>query len=201
LDREFSYLELLLDLVAEGMHFVIRLQVDRHPPHFVDRHGRQVDLSPSPSEEVIHRQVLHKGEVAVNLMGVWHRGFSGPLWVMTDLDPRQALHIYRQRMKIEEGFKDLKSLLGITRLMNKQQAYLEQMIALVLMAYAIGLWLGEALRDRLYRDRPDKWPLYSGPFVLLKHKVPWSSPPMRSLLTETLRTFQQLVCPHVRSFV
>lgn len=201
LDREFSYLELLRDLVAERVHFVIRLQVGSQLPRIVHRHGWRLDLSLSPGQEVIYHHVLYKGQVVVNLIGVWRRGFAGPLWVMSDLDPRQALHIYQQRMKIEESFKDLKSLLGITRLMNKQRLYLEQMIALVLMAYAIGLWIGEALRDRLYGDRRDKWSLYSGLFLLLKQKVPWSSPAMRALLARTLHTFQYLVGPPVRSFV
>jgi hypothetical protein len=54
-------------------------------------------------------------------------------------------------MKIEESFKDLKSLLNLEKLMNKGQEKLEKMIALVLLAYAIGLLVGEALRDRMYQ--------------------------------------------------
>ncbi len=34
--------------------------------------------------------------------------------------------------------------------MNKQQRYLEQMIALSLIAYVVGVWFGEAIRDVVY---------------------------------------------------
>ena len=53
-------------------------------------------------------------------------------------------------MKLEESFKDLKSLLNLNKLMNKSRQNLEKMIALVLLAYAIGALVGEELRDRLY---------------------------------------------------
>ncbi len=35
-------------------------------------------------------------------------------------------------MKIEETYRDLKSLLGMTKLMNKQQVYMEKMVSLVI---------------------------------------------------------------------
>ena len=73
--------------------------------------------------------------------------------------------------------------------MNKQQCYLEQMIALALIVYVIGLWCGEAIRDVVYGKLPveklkenlfgrsqvdvgkyPKWLNYSGLFVLLKQK-------------------------------
>lgn len=43
------------------------------------------------------------------------------MWVMTDLEAKEGLRIYFTRMKIEESFRDLKSLLAMTKLMNKQQ--------------------------------------------------------------------------------
>jgi hypothetical protein len=57
-------------------------------------------------------------------------------------------------MKIEQTFKDCKDLLHLAKLMNKQQRYLEQMIALALIAYIIGLWFGEAIRDVVYGKLP-----------------------------------------------
>jgi hypothetical protein len=80
-------------------------------------------------------------------------------------------------------------LLHLAKLMNKQQRYLEQMIALALIVYIIGLWCGEAIRDVVYGKLPieklkenlfgnsevdvskyPKWLNYSGLFVLLKQK-------------------------------
>jgi hypothetical protein len=43
LDREFSYLGLLLNLRAENIHFVIRLKLGSHPPVFVDEEGQRAD--------------------------------------------------------------------------------------------------------------------------------------------------------------
>jgi len=77
LDREFSYLELLLNFEIERIHWVIRLKLRSHPPKFYDQDG---------------------------------------------------LQIYFKRMKIEETFRDLKTLLGMTKLMNKQQRYMEKIL-------------------------------------------------------------------------
>jgi len=53
-------------------------------------------------------------------------------------------------MKIEEAFRDLKSLLFRGKVINKRQEYMEKIIAMVLIAYSIGLLVGEAIRDRLH---------------------------------------------------
>src|SRR5512136_2896246 len=139
LDREFSYLELLLNLVEERIHFVIRLNLGSHPPKFFDQDGQAVALAISPGEVVLHPRVWYKGKVCVNLIGTWKLGFSEPLWIMTDLDAQQGQRLYFARMKIDETFRDLKSLLGMTHLMNKQQTIMEKMLALLFLVFAIGL--------------------------------------------------------------
>jgi hypothetical protein len=40
---------------------------------------------------------------------------------------------------IEECFRNMKNLLGLEKLMNQQSAYMEKMVALIMIAYAIGL--------------------------------------------------------------
>jgi len=112
-----------------------------------DAQGQAIKLIPQPGKTVVYRQVRYKGLVPVNLIGLWREGFQTPLWVMTDLEPEQGVGIYLKRMKIEESFRDCKDLLGIDRVMNKQQAQMEQMVALALLAYVVGLFIGEALRD------------------------------------------------------
>lgn len=217
LDREFSYLELLLRLVAEGLHFVIRLNLGSHPPKFYHSDGREVLLTVSPGETVIHHRVWYKGQVCVNLIGTWQKGLSGPLWIMTSLEATQGQRIYFARMKIEEAFRDLKSLLGMARLMNKRQELMEKMLALLLLVYAIALLVGERLRDHLYgepvaedgplaeneripgsaqRRKGKKWKRYSGLFTLLKQK--WSIPTKdwRALVAGALDAFLAFVhCP------
>ena len=150
LDREFSYQSLFEDFVAEAINYVIRLNTGNRAT-ITDAEGRKLSLFITPGEKVFLRGVFYKGKVKVNLAGHWKRGFKEPMWVISGLEPAEALAIYRARMKIEESFKDLKSLLNLEKLMNKRQENLEKMIALVLLAYGIGLLVGEKLRDQMYQ--------------------------------------------------
>jgi hypothetical protein len=65
---------------------------------------------------------------------------------MSNLEPERALNIYLGLMKIEENFKDLKSLLHMDRVMNKRRDYMERLVAWALIAYAIGFVVGEFLQ-------------------------------------------------------
>jgi hypothetical protein len=123
-------------------------------------------------------------------------------------------------MKIEESFRDWKSLLGLSQLMNKQQIHLEQMLALSLLAYVLGLFLGEGLRDVRYGgldpeqisseelflppprvSRGSKWNTYSGLFVLLKQRLKIPPDTLRHLLRSVQQAFTALLFGNVRSFV
>jgi hypothetical protein len=84
-------------------------------------------------------KVFYRGKVFVNLVGIWYKGFSEPMWVMTNLDAQQALAIYLQRMKIEEAFRDVKWFFGLEKLMNKSRLQMEKMLALLLIAYTISV--------------------------------------------------------------
>lgn len=193
LDREFSYLELLENLVKEGIHFVIRLKVGAK---FYDREGQEVTLSLQKGETRTLNKVFYKGKVFVNVIGRWKEGFAEPMWIMTDLKAEEGVELYEQRMKIEETFRDLKSLLHFDKLMNKRRSWMEKMVALLLIAYSLALILGELLRKRLFPEGSRKQSLYSGPFVFLKLK-PDLSP---ALLSEARRAYSQLVFP-VRTYV
>ena len=193
LDREFSYLELLENLATEGVNFVIRLKVG---PSFCDGAGHPVALSVKKGETRILNKVFYKGKVFVNVIGVWQKGFSEPMWIMTNLKAEDGLAIYFQRMKIEETFRDLKSLLNFHKLMNKRRILMEKMVALILIAYAIVLVVGETLRAQLFPDGCRKNKLFSGPFIFLKLK-PDLAPP---ILSQARLAFSQLVLP-VRSNV
>lgn len=214
LDREFSYLELLLQLVEEQVNFVIRLNLGSHPPKFWDADGQEVALTISPGETIIHNRVWYKGKVCVNLIGTWGKGFSEPLWIMTNLEAKEGQRIYFARMKIDETFRDLKSLLGMTKLMNKQQKIMEKMLALLLLVFAIGLLIGECLRDHLYgetigenevvspkeripgspsRKKGKKWKRYSGLFILLKQKWSVSNRDWQIIVGTALASFITIV--------
>jgi transposase len=62
--------------------------------------------------------------------------------VISDLEPEQAMEIYQARMKIEQSFRDLKSLLGLAKTMNKSRQGMEKMVAMMFVAYSIGLLIG-----------------------------------------------------------
>jgi len=222
LDREFSYEELMEILYLEHIQFVIRLNLgDQHrQPRLIDADGEPVKLFIRPGETIIRPNVYYLGTVRVNLIGHWRKSLSKPLWVITTLEPKRGLEIYLKRMKIEESFRDCKDLLHLTKLMNKKQSHLEQMIALSLLAYVIGVWFGEAIRDVVYGgleitqvpdallNRPPvdpnlhpKWLLYSGLFVLLKQKLRISQSHLDLVIQEAGVAFASLVFGNVRSFV
>ena len=188
LDREFSYLELLENLVLERVNFVIRLKTG---VNLLDGAGKVVELSVPQGKTRLINQVFYKGKVCVNVIGVWKKGFSQPMWIMTDMEAMLGLTYYLERMKIEEAFRDLKSLLNFQKLMNKHRSQMEKMVALLLIAYTLALILGEALRSELFPEDSRKHKLYSGPFIFLKLK-PDLSPP---ILHASHSAFSQMVCP------
>jgi hypothetical protein len=222
LDREFSYLELMLNLFEEQINWVIRLNLRSNPPKFYDNDGREVALTISPGETVVLNHIWYMGKVCMNVVGTWKKGLAEPMWVMTNLEAKTGLRIYFARMKIEQTYRDLKSLLGLTKLMNKQQVYMEKMISLLLLTFTIGLLVGEELRDLLYGEpiandeqvedkeripgspslkKGKKWKRYSGLFVLLKQNWSLSDPQKAAVLHAAFTTFLNLVHPHVRTFV
>jgi hypothetical protein len=222
LDREFSYEELMEILYIEQIQFVIRLNLgDQHKqPRLIDADGEPLKLFIKPGETVIRPNVYYLGTVKVNLIGYWRKSLSKPLWVMTTLEPNRGLEIYLQRMKIEETFRDCKDLLHLTKLMNKKQPLLEQMIAFCLLAYVVGVWFGEAIRDVVYgkldlaqvpvalfnkslldTSAHPKWLLYSGLFVLLKQKLRLSSKQVQAVSNVAAAAFGSMIFGDVRSFV
>ncbi|MEO0133015.1 MAG: transposase [candidate division WOR-3 bacterium] len=222
LDREFSYLELLKFLVTEPVNFVIRLNLRSRPPKFWDSDGREVGLTLSRGGNVIHRHVWYKGKVCVNLVGIWDKGFADPLWILTNLPAKEGLRIYQKRMKLEESFRDRKSFFGMDKLMNKRQESMEKMLALLLLVYAIGLLIGEGLRDWLYgepireqeitpqderipddaqRKKGRKWKCYSGLFILIMQKWSLSTSEWHRIICNALAAFITIVPPPVLTYV
>jgi hypothetical protein len=198
MDREFSYEEFFQSLVVEGMKFVIRLNVSGGAT-VVDDEGQRVMLSIRPGEKVLHKGVFYKGKVKVNLAGEWQRGFREPLWVISNLEPEAALDIYKTRMKIEQAFRDLKSLLRLDKIMNKSQRNMERMTALVLIAYGIALLIGEAFREQIYRGKKSK--LYSGLFILLRHNMRLANEVVSEIVTRVHSLFNDIIFGNVRTNV
>jgi hypothetical protein len=220
LDREFSYLELFKHFVASQMQFVIRLNLGSKPPKFYyDQHKKEkLTLLVAPeSEPKIYRDIYYKGEVLVNIIGIWETGHRSPLWIITNLPPEIALHIYLHRMKIEKTFRELKSLFQLDTILNKSRFYLEQMIALLLLTFAVSVLVGEAIRDVRYagvdpeqvdlKSLPDvaknsRWHTFSGLFVLLRQRRRLCHATLRKIVSSVFAFFHRLIFgDSVRSFV
>jgi len=217
LDRDFSYLELLQYCMHAHINFVIRLNLRSHPPKLYTAQGRELTLMVGLGQREVYHQVRYRNQVPVNIIDIWRHGMREPLWVMSNLAPEHALQIYLGRMKIEESFRDLKALLGLDRLMNKTQHNMEQLAALTMIAYAVGLLVGEAMRDELYgaartagsNDPPGapppptpaqrKWQRYSGLFILLKQQLRIEELRLAQLIAQVLAAFACLVRPPVRT--
>lgn len=216
-DREFSYLILLRSLVAADVRFVVRLNMGAHPPCFYyDAEQKQsLRLLIAPINKArIYRQVYYMGEVCLNVVGIWRYGFKDPIWIMTNMEPEAGLALYDQRMKIEICFRDLKNLLHIDKVMNKSQEYLDKMLAMVMLAYAISLVVGEAIRDVQYAqvkpteldlltvpkvEKRSRWFLFSGPFLLLKQRFRLERRVLRQIVQAAFVIFTQLVFANVRT--
>lgn len=218
-DREFSYRELLNSLVEEGVHFVIRLNMGAHAPNFYyDAEQKQrLRLLVAPiNKPQIYRQVYYMGEVCLNVVGIWRYGFKEPMWIMTNMDPEAGLALYDQRMKIEICFRDLKCLLHMDKVMNKSQVYLDKMLAMVMLAYAVSLVVGEAIRDVQYAqvlpdelnllavpevDKRSRWFLFSGPFLLIKQRYRLDRHTLNRIVSFALLIFAHLIFANVRTLV
>jgi hypothetical protein len=219
-DREFSYLRLLESLVASDVRFVIRLNMGSNPPNFYYDAERKLPLrlAIAPiSKPRFYRQVYYMGEVPVNIAGIWQYGFKQPIWIITNLEPEEGLALYAKRMKIEVCFRDLKSLLHIDKVMHKSQTLLEKMMAMVMLAYAISIVIGEAIRDVQYgrlspqdfnllqipeTDKCSRWHLFSGPFLFIKQRYHLPDAVLNQIVQAALLVFSNLVfASNVRSFV
>jgi hypothetical protein len=208
LDRDFSYADLLEYLTAAGIQFVIRLNLRSQPPTLRSPDGRKLPLAVGLGEQVTYRQLRYCDRITVNLAGIWRIGCGEPLWVISNLPPEQALTIYHERMKIDETFRDLKHLLNLDRLMNKSQFYMEQLVALTLLAFTIACRVGEALRDTLYSNAPAaapasqrKWRQFSGLFLLLREHITLPRKDRLRLVQQVAADFAACVCPTVRTHV
>ncbi len=84
--------------------------------------------------------------------------------------------------------------------MFQKRQGMEQMVAWVLMAYAIGLVLGQTLRSHLFPETSRKYKLSSSLFTLLKLRWSFSHPEFRKLLSLALQTFHSIALP-VQTFV
>ena len=129
-DREFSYLTFFKFLETGCSLSSVSIKAANRKFYYDPDKREELTLLVAPDRDPkVYRNIYYKGEIKVNLIGIWKTGMPKPLWVITNIAPQEALEIYLQRMKIEMKFRDLKSIFRIETIMNKSKFYLDQMIA------------------------------------------------------------------------
>jgi hypothetical protein len=154
-DREFSAQRWLQTMDEANLGYAVRLN-EASGVKVEDQYGEEITLVLDKGERRCIEGAYYRGEVELNVAGVWHEGHREPLWVMGNLPPEELLETYEQRMKIEQTFKDAKSLLNIEKVMNKDLHQLQMSLALVFIAYGLGLMIGEQARDEAYGSGVDE---------------------------------------------
>lgn len=153
-DREFSAQRWLEMLEEARCEWVVRLNT-KSGVKLTDEQGEEIPLLIEKGEKREIKGAYYRGEVKVNVGSVWLKNQKEPLWVMGSLKPEELLEVYKKRMKIEQTFKDSKSLLNLEKVMSKRRGHLMSTLALVLSAYGLGLMIGEAARDEAYGGAGD----------------------------------------------
>lgn len=148
-DREFSAQRWLETLEEARCKWVVRLNT-KSGVKITDEQGEEFPLLIEKGEKRQIKGAYYRGELKVNVGGIWLKDRKEPLWVMGNLKPDELLEVYEKRMKIEQTFRDSKSLLNLEKVMSKRRGHLESTLALVLLAYGLGLLIGEAARDAAY---------------------------------------------------
>jgi len=152
MDRGFGYEYFFEKLTTLKNHFVVRVR-DLNTHVTLLRSGNSLpikDLIKRVSvKEPILFKIKYKGTIPANLV-VCKKIFNGTIhtWaLLTDLDnPEEVIDLYKQRMKIEEAFKDWKSTgFNIEKIQIHQWDVLPKLIWCVVLAHFILYLLGETL--------------------------------------------------------
>jgi hypothetical protein len=120
-----------------------------------------------------------------------------------DYDQSQSRGWFEHLFATDEDRREFprpENLLGMEKLMSKRRDHMEKMVALLLIAYTIALWLGETLRETIFLKDSRKQKLYSGLFIFLKLKIDLSPPNVLHTCSLALSAFKSCLLP-VRSNV
>jgi len=126
MDRGFPSNPLITELQRLGWRFVLRVKSNWRMEHRVYtgqmRHGflRQLDrLTPRLLREVRFGSPRHGRGSCAHLVQFWGAGHLAPWFLVTsEGSASTAVAIYRERMRIEQEFRDLKGPLGLDLLAN-----------------------------------------------------------------------------------
>lgn len=192
-DREFCAESYISSLIHENIDFVIRLKAGnpKSPTLIADINGKKIDyLNVKKGKKRHWKNVFYKGKICVNLARYWDKKYSTPIFLITNKDPKSALNIYKQRMKIEESIRDLKDKLGIDKNMCKTKANNDKLTALAILSYCISLLIGESMREKMKKSKRKQM---SGLFIVLHYAHFFTRNFIRKAVKKALNIFERIV--------
>lgn len=168
LDRGYARVHLMLELLSQPMAFFV-LRTRRNVVIERWHRGRWVRtrigaLRAPPGRPVRHARIRYRGEkpIEVDLVIYYEPGHKEPWYLVVPpgsaarLSDDQVVSLYRQRMLVEQGFRDFKTHLGIRglRLQVRISERVQRLLMAFTLAYALVVSLGmtkiaQAARPRL----------------------------------------------------
>lgn len=146
MDRGFGYEYFFKKFIELEVNYVVRIR-DLNTNVVLARGKKKIklkDLAARSSEPIVYK-VLYKSKTPINVVFSKKRN---SIWALaTNLDdPKVIIDLYRQRMKIEECFKDWKSTgFNIEKIQILQWDVLPKMIWCVVVAHLLLYLLGETI--------------------------------------------------------
>jgi hypothetical protein len=141
-DRGFADVKLMIKLKKWRVGFIIR--VCRNVG--VEVQGYVGQLSAFPRTGYYENIIYHKEKrIRVNLYCAWDDNYDDPMLLVSN-QACNLLMLYSQRMKIEEAFRDLKSLFGFRSLVLKDNS--QQRIELLWLMCVMSMGLSFLLYEK-----------------------------------------------------
>jgi len=149
-DRGFGHAWTLRCCRQLGIDFVLRIRDDVRL-YAGQREGLAQDFLPPTDGRRFYPQARYHGQqrLKVNFIAVRHQGARW-LLVTSLRDFPRAVKLYEQRMQIEETFRDLKSLLGLSRVQVRGVRRLQVLLVALMVVYSFLFWTGVILARSKY---------------------------------------------------
>lgn len=173
-DRGFADVKLMKRLMKKKIRFIIRAKKNVG----IKVEGYVGNLGSFQRQGYFANVVYHQQQqIRINLYCAWDKTYDEPMLLVSN-DKAALQLLYRQRMKIEEAFRDLKSLFGFKDLVLKNQTAerLELLWLLCVMAMGLSFLLYEKSAYRWakrFNDTIKRFSLIHVIKQVLKEK--WSS--------------------------
>ena len=152
-DRGFARAKYVIEyLKTEGIDFVLR--VCRNASVSTEAGWQRVgEVEPGSHTDILYHKT-HR--IRCHLFVIRDESFKDPMLLISNLHTGAALHcVYKRRMQIEHGFRDLKSTFGFGALVvrKREKSRVELLFLCVILAYGLCFVCYEGSADRWARSR------------------------------------------------